>query len=475
MRGGWRGGISALAVSVLVTAWGVTAGGGPVAALSLGGPSQPQGGGSTAATGPTSYQPVHSAAYTGSGVIAYGDAATYGSTNVQVPSPVGGMAATADGHGYWVATADGKVLDYGDARDYGDVSNVNLYAPVVGITATPDGKGYWLYALDGGVFSFGDARFFGSTGGIKLVQPIVAMAATPDDGGYWMVASDGGVFSFGDAAFHGSLGGVKLASPIVGMVAAHDGKGYVLAGGDGGVFTFGDGPYHGSLGGRQIEGWVDSIAITPTGDGYWMANANGNVYPFGDAVSYGNDMGAAGTPPISAIVPTPTGQGYWLLEPDAFPTTFSHPAGNNAIVNLATSQVHQDPDTGYFCSPYGPCEAWCALFVTWVWAHTGVGIPSLPFVGSIYDWAAAHAAVLAPSARPSPGDAVLYGTGPENVDTAVHTGIVAQVWPDGAIDTVEGDAGPAQSGSLNVIINGPFLPSHSATYNGFPIFAYAVP
>jgi len=52
-------------------------------------------------------------------------------------------------------------------------------------------------------------------------------------------------------------------------------------------------------------------------------------------------------------------------------------------------------------------------------------------------------AVLPPSATPVPGDAVLYGTSPYSTATSVHTGIVAQVWPDGAVVTIEGDAGPA--------------------------------
>jgi hypothetical protein len=78
-------------------------------------------------------------------------------------------------------------------------------------------------------------------------------------------------------------------------------------------------------------------------------------------------------------------------------------------------------------------------------------------------------------ARPAPGDFVYYGTGPWSVATAVHMGIVAQVWPDGAITTVEGDAGPAPSGAYNVIMNGPFLPSHSTNYNGVPIFGFGVP
>ncbi|HET9076678.1 MAG TPA: hypothetical protein VFN68_07085 [Acidimicrobiales bacterium] len=432
--------------------------------------------GAGAAHAQGSGSPVHGEAYADPGVFAYGDATDQGApTNVSLSSPAVGMAGTSDGKGYWIATADGTVYPYGDAPALGSLTSLNLYAPIVGITATPDHKGYWMVALDGGVFSFGDAGFYGSTGNMRLNQPIVGMAPTPDGKGYWLVASDGGVFSFGDAWFYGSTGSMKLNQPVVGMAPTHDGKGYWLVAADGGIFSFGDAPFYGSLGGVAIAGTVDGMAATPSGGGYWLSNANGDVYHFGDATFYGDNLAAPRTEPISGIVPTPDGGGYWLLEPDAFPVAFSHPWGANPIVSLATSQVVADPYTGSFCNPYGPCEAWCALFATWVWNHSGVPIPSYAFVGDIYQWAASHTRVLAPAARPAPGDIVLYGTGPQNVDTAVHDGIVAQMWPDGAVDTVEGDAGPAPDGAYNVILNGPYLPSDSANYNGFPIFGYAVP
>ena len=142
---------------------------------------------------------------------------------------------------------------------------------------------------------------------------------------------------------------------------------------------------------------------------------------------------------------------------------------------MAASQVNADPYTGYFCNPYGPCEAWCALFATWVWERAGVPIPSFAFTGAIYGWAAANTAVLPATAAPLPGDAVLYGTGPGSTSSSVHVGLVVQVWPDGAVVTIEGDAGPAATGSLAVIVNGPYLPSHSRQYNGVPIYAFARP
>jgi hypothetical protein len=83
--------------------------------------------------------------------------------------------------------------------------------------------------------------------------------------------------------------------------------------------------------------------------------------------------------------------------------------------------------------------------------------------------------VLPPTAAPSVGDDVLYGTGPWSTATSLHVGVIVQTWPDGAIVTIEGDAGPAPDGSLAVVINGPYLPSQSESYNGMPIYAYAVP
>jgi len=52
---------------------------------------------------------------------------------------------------------------------------------------------------------------------------------------------------------------------------------------------------------------------------------------------------------------------------------------------------------------------------------------------------------------------------------------VTEVWPDGAIMTVGGDAGPGRNGYLSVALDGPFLPSDSSSYNGVPIYAFAQP
>ncbi len=437
---------------------------------------------SSAASGPASAVPLTAHAYAGGGMIGFGAVAS-GAPDLPQPldSPVDVGAATPDGKGYWLASADGGVFTEGDAPFEGSLGGTPLQGPIVAMAATPDGKGYWLAALDGGVFSFGDAAFYGSMGATRLNQPIVGMAATPDGKGYWLVAADGGIFSFGDARFFGSTGGIVLNEPITAMAATPDGLGYWLVAADGGIFTFGDARFFGSWANQNLPDAVIGILPTPGGGGYAIATTDGVVLGLGDAPVYGSLTLNPDATPVSAIIGNGSGTGYWLLDPDAWSYSFTTPTpegsfpGSAAIVATAASQVAPDPDTGYLCNPYGPCEEWCALFATWVWRHVGIPIASYAFTGDIYDWAAFHGALLPPTARPDPGDAVLYGTGPQTVATSVHVGIVAQVWPDGAIDTVEGNAGPGRTGWLSVIINGPFLPADSLSYNGMGIYAFAQP
>ncbi|MGO8859376.1 MAG: CHAP domain-containing protein [Acidimicrobiales bacterium] len=356
-----------------------------------------------------------------------------------------------------------------------------LNSPVLTGVATPDGGGYWLASADGGVFAFGDAAFEGSLGDLPLQGPIVAMAATPDGRGYWLGALDGGVFSFGDAQFYGSMGGTPLNQPIVGMAATPDGQGYWLVAADGGIFTFGDAPFHGSWADDDLPDPVVGMIASPDGGGYTVATADGVVLSLGDAQSFGGLTLDPDATPVSAIIGNGAGSGYWLLDPEAWRYSFALPSperefpGSSAIVAAVASQIEPDSDTGAWCNPYGPCEEWCALFATWAWRQTGIAIPSYAFVGDIYYWAADRGALVAPTATPDPGDAVLYGTGPQNVDTSVHVGIVTQVWPDGAIDTVDGDSGPGRDGWLSVTINGPYLPVDSLSYNGVGIYAFAQP
>jgi len=435
---------------------------------------------------PAAAQPELTAAVTvgfsGSGVVAYGDAPSLGGfAGTTLAAPAVAMAPTPTGKGYWVAAADGGVFAFGDAVFYGSMGAVAIYAPVVGMAATPDGKGYWLVGSDGGVFAFGDAVYSGSMGAAHLNAPIVGMAVTSDGDGYWLVASDGGVFAFGDAVFSGSMGAVHLSQPVVGMAATADGGGYWLVASDGGVFALGDADFYGSAADQKIGTWVTGIAPTADGKGYWLVAATAAVLVFGDAVSFGPTPNEPPFPPTAAIAPTPDGQGYWLLQPDSIRTTFTDPdppaSAGAAAVAVAAGQIGPDPDVaaGSYCNPYGPCEPWCALFATWAWNQAGISVPRFPFTGDLDTWGAARGLDLAPTAVPAPGDLVLYGTGPQNANTSTHVAIVAEVWPDGAITTVDGDSGPEPAGAYAVTTNGPFLPADSLAYNGVPVYAFVRP
>jgi len=346
-----------------------------------------------------------------------------------------------------------------------------LNSPVFSGAATADGNGYLLASADGGVFAFGDATFEGALGNLAIQGPIVAMATTTSGKGYWLGAMDGGVFSFGDAQFYGSMGATHLNQPVVGMAA------------DGGIFTFGDAQFAGSAGNQNLPDSVVGMVASPDGLGYLIATANGVVLPFGDAQAFGGLQLDPTATQISAIIGNNHGTGYWLLDPQAWQYSFAtnNPEGkfpgSDQIAAAVASQIEPDPSAaqGAFCNPYGPCEAWCALFATWAWERAGVPIPRYAFTGDVWTWSAVWGADLPPWATPDVGDAVLFGTGPQNASTSVHMAIVTQIWPDGALMTVGGDSGPGRDGALSVNIDGPFLPWDSASFNGMPIYGYSQP
>jgi hypothetical protein len=179
------------------------------------------------------------------------------------------IVATPTGKGYWALEAGlsglGSVMAFGDAPFFGDPVSQKLphAGEPVGLAATADGKGYWIVDSDGGVFTFGDAPFLGSMGGRHLNAPVVAIASTPDGRGYYLAAADGGVFTFGDATFAGSMGGTRLHAPVIGVaVAPVTGGGYWLAAADGGVFSFGQAPFRGSLGATHLDRPIFAIVAS---------------------------------------------------------------------------------------------------------------------------------------------------------------------------------------------------------------------
>lgn len=146
-------------------------------------------------------------------------------------------------------------------------------------------------------------------------------------------------------------------------------------------------------------------------------------------------------------------------------------ASGSAIVRVARSQLGMaESPLGSNCTKYGPCVEWCALFVAWVWQHAGVemsgGTAPYAYSGSFYGWVKEHGGrVLPKTATPSPGDAVMYGTGLNSMD---HVGIVESV-SGGEITTIEGNYGD------KVARVGPFPPVLAILHEASAIYAYAEP
>jgi hypothetical protein len=146
------------------------------------------------------------------------------------------------------------------------------------------------------------------------------------------------------------------------------------------------------------------------------------------------------------------------------------------IVAIARSQlgVGEHPP-GSNCTPYGPCEPWCALFTTWVWRRAGVHVPSLGFSGAVYEWAARRARVHPPSSRPQPGWAALFGSGPATPASSLHVAIVESVLAHGEITLINGNF------ANSVLRTGPCEPARAAQAGSGgceepgPIYAYAAP
>ena len=179
------------------------------------------------------------------GIFAFGDAHFYGSTGGIPPQPAdrrhGPRPRTEAATGWSPPTVG--IFSFGDATSTAPPAAIHLNQPIVGMAATADGTGYWLVASDGGDLRLRRRRLL-RIHGRRPAEPAhrrawpptpVGPAATgwwpptvasspsgrpvlridrqpgaqptdrghgrrsPDGAGYRFVASDGGVFDFGSA------------------------------------------------------------------------------------------------------------------------------------------------------------------------------------------------------------------------------------------------------------------------------------
>jgi hypothetical protein len=188
-----------------------------------------------------------------------------------------GMAATADGEGYWLVGSRGGVYPYGDATSHPAIPHAH---PIAGIVAAPGG-GYWLYTAYGKLYPSAGTTWFGSpfASGFRG-SSITGMAATADGRGYWLVDSAGRVFAYGDATRYARL---WHAHPIVGIAAA-PGGGYWLYTAYGNVYaTPGTSWYRSPVSSGFRGSSIRGMAVTPDGKGYWLVTRGGTVFSYGDA------------------------------------------------------------------------------------------------------------------------------------------------------------------------------------------------
>ena len=245
--------------------------------------------------------------------IPFGTASYFGAVaHEDLGSGVTGIAASSSGRGYLLATGNGRVFNFGDARFHGSIAAGNS-AQVVAIVETSNGGGYWLACNTGRLFNFGDAGFYGSAGGLPLTTPIVAMAATPDGRGYWLVASGGRVFHYGNAHFYGSAIAELGSDHIVAMVATPDGRGYWLVASGGRVFHYGNAHFYGSASFTVRRYPIVAAAATPDGEGYWLLPSippspvglptPGNGFVAGHVTAIGDSVMLDAQPALEADIP----------------------------------------------------------------------------------------------------------------------------------------------------------------------------
>ncbi|MGP3949732.1 peptidoglycan-binding protein [Streptomyces sp. 7N604] len=108
------------------------------------------------------------------------------------------------------------------------------------------------------------------------------------------------------------------------------------------------------------------------------------------------------------------------------------------IVSIAASQLGVR-ETGSNCNPYGSCDAWCAMFGTWVWQKAGVNVPHRAFTGDWFTWGLRNGHSSWGYRGLRPGDAVMYGSGPASTSTSKHVDLVEQVHANGTITVIGGN------------------------------------
>ena len=215
------------------------------------------------------------------------------------------IRSSPSGHGYWVCASDGRVFEFGDAVQHGNLVQQGIDDTVCGFAVRPQGDGYWLLGTEGDVYRFGNALYHGdliTVGGLTQGAVPSAIEAVADGNGYRCVTSAGGVFDYGSAPYYTLLPGndindpqkwiypagipqtfdppslldVRLNAPITGIRRMTTEPGFYTLGSDGSVFVYG--PFLAS------EGNIPSFWFGSLGASY-ITDLPGNYNDYADIVS----------------------------------------------------------------------------------------------------------------------------------------------------------------------------------------------
>jgi peptidoglycan hydrolase-like protein with peptidoglycan-binding domain len=134
------------------------------------------------------------------------------------------------------------------------------------------------------------------------------------------------------------------------------------------------------------------------------------------------------------------------------------------IVAVAESQLGQaENPPGSNCTRFGPCEAWCADFATWVWRQAGVpAIGRIAWVPDLVVWGRQHRTWKPGyNNHPQPGDMVIFSN--------LHVGLVERVTTR-TITIIAGN-----TSTNNVARRGPASPANGSSMGPAPISGYVSP
>ena len=191
------------------------------------------------------------------GVFAFGDAAFLGSTGgTSLNAPIVSISPTPSGKGYRLLARDGGVFAYGDAT-WGGPSTGR--GPFVDLATAAEGSGYWVASAEGQVTNFGSAPPAPATLPTATGAPVTAMDATPSGNGIWMATGGQLIGDFGVTCY-ALRGTTASGAPVGGDVVAVDPRSVPLGSE---IFLGGHGVKRaldtgGAIKGRRLDIWNPS-------------------------------------------------------------------------------------------------------------------------------------------------------------------------------------------------------------------------